>query len=71
MHADKGVVTRIKRRPLCRHAINRIWAIEHEDPDIMFLADAHTEVHRPDKGVIARADVLKIDKEQINVLQHF
>src|SRR6266487_6170455 len=35
-----------------------------------FLAGAHTEIHRPNECVIARADILKIDKEKIDTFQH-
>src|SRR5437588_433505 len=37
----------------------------------MFFTDAHAEVERPDERVIARADVLKINKQNIDIFQHF
>ena len=36
----------------------------------MFFARAHTEIERPDKSVIAGADVLKIDKQNIDTSEH-
>src|SRR5437588_8638361 len=37
----------------------------------MFFTGAHAEVERPDERVVARADVLKINKQNIDVFQHF
>src|SRR5882724_559848 len=35
-----------------------------------FLAGANAEIHRPNESVIARADILKINKEKIDIFQH-
>ena len=36
----------------------------------MFFTGAHAQVERPDKRVVARADVLKINKQNIDIFQH-
>src|SRR5713226_4614227 len=37
----------------------------------MFFTGAHAKIKRPDERVVARADVLKIDKQNIDIFQHF
>ncbi len=71
MHSDKRFVIRLDQRSLSRHAVDRIWPIDHNDFDAMFFAGAHAEIHRPDESVKARANVLKIDEQNIDTLQHF
>ena len=34
------------------------------------LAGAHAEIHRPNESVIACADILKVNKEKIDIFQH-
>src|SRR6185436_17654094 len=71
MHAHKRFVIEIEHRAFGRYAINWVWPIQHNDCDAAFLAGAHTEVERPNKSIVTRADVLKIDPEDIKPLQHF
>src|SRR5712691_6169473 len=71
MHADKRFVVGIKQRSLRRNAIYRVWPIKDKDCDTCFFAGTHAEIQRPDKCVIARTHVLKIDKQNIETLQHF
>src|SRR6266852_3499312 len=37
----------------------------------MFFTGAHAKIKRPDERVVARADVLKINKQNIDIVQHF
>ncbi len=71
MHADERSVVRVEHRPFRRHAIDWVWPIQHSDGDALLLARAHAQIHRPDKRVIARADILQIDKKNIEPVQHF
>ena len=43
----------------------------HQTSTLALLTGAHAKIKRPDKRVVARADVLKIDKQNIDILQHF
>jgi hypothetical protein len=65
MHPDERFVIRVEQRSLPRHAIDRVWPIQHHDSDTLLLARAHAQIHRPDKRVVARPDVLKIDEQNI------
>ena len=71
MKTDERFVIQIKQRSLDSGAIDRIWPIENDDFYARFFASAHAEIHRPDKRVIARPDVLKINEQNIEIFQHF
>ena len=70
MHADKRFVLRIEQRPFDRNAVDGIRPIDYEQRDAVLFASAHHEIERPDKSVITRANVLKVDKNKIDILQH-
>jgi len=48
----------------------RIWAVEHDEAQMLFRRGSHGERHRPDVGVIARADVLQVVDERIKTREH-
>src|ERR1700730_10251402 len=70
METHERLVIRIKQWALDGYAINRIRTIEHDDFYARFFASAHTEIHRPDERVIARPDILEINKQNIEIFQH-
>src|SRR5438045_9731089 len=51
--------------------MDRVWPIEGNGCSAASLARTHTKIERPDKGVVTRADVLKIDQQNIQAFQHF
>ena len=71
MEAHERFVIRIKRWPLSGNAINRIRAIQYNNFYVCFFASTHAQIHRPDKRVIACADVLEINEQSIEIFQHF
>src|SRR6266487_3951872 len=70
MHSYERSVVRIQPRTLNRHSIDWVWSIEHNNVNVLALAGAHREIHRPNKGVVARPDVLQINQQEIEILQH-
>ena len=71
MHADKGFVIRIEYGPFSRHAVDWVWPIQRNDDNTASLTCAHAEVERPNKSVVARPNVLEIDKQNIERFEHF
>src|ERR1044071_341764 len=71
MQTDKGFVIWVENWSFCNYASNWIWPVKHNQRDASFFAGAHAEIQRPDKRVKARPDILKIDKQNIQILQHF
>jgi len=71
METHERFVIRIKQWALTGHAIDRIRPVENDDLYACFLASAHTKIHRPDKRVIARSDILEINQQNIEIVQHF
>src|SRR5437667_12696627 len=71
METHERFVIRIKQWALDGHSINRIRPVEYDDLYARFFASAHTEIHRPDERVIARPDILEINKQDIEIFQHF
>ena len=71
MHADERLIIRVKHRPFSRYAIERVWAIQHNDCDAASLACADAEVERPNESVITRSDILKVDQQNIERFEHF
>src|SRR4030095_35818 len=71
MHADERFIIRIKHRSFSRYAVDWVWPIQHNDCGAASLARAHAEIERPNKGVVTRPDVLKINQQNIQALQHF
>src|SRR6059058_5677108 len=71
MQANKGSVFRIEGRSFGCNAVDWVWSIKDQNMNACLLTGAHTEIHRPNERVIARADILKINKEKIDIVQHF
>jgi len=71
MHPDERFIIGIESRSFYRHAVNRVWAIEHNNRDALLFARTHAQIHRPDERIIARADVLKVYEQTIEPVQHF
>ena len=71
MHADKGFVVGIEQLPFSRYAIDRVWSIQYNDCSAGFLANTHGEIQRPNKSVITRSNILKVDQQNIQAFQHF
>ena len=65
MHSNKRFVIDVENWSLCRYAIDRVRSIEHNDGDSGLFTGAHAKIHRPDKGVVARADIMQIDEQNI------
>ena len=70
MQSDERLISGIEHRSFRGDAVDRIRPVENHDRQIIALAGAQAEKHRPDKCVITRADILKIDEQHIEVLQH-
>src|SRR5204862_8044364 len=70
METHERFVIRIKQWALDGHSINRIRPVEDDDLYARFFASAHTEIHRPDERVIARPDILEINEQDIEIIQH-
>ena len=70
VHSNERKVIRIQRRTFNRNAIDRIWPVENDNSDVLPFACAHRQIHCPDEGVIARADVLQVNQQKVDVLQH-
>jgi hypothetical protein len=71
MQTDERSIGRIEQWALARDTINRVWPVKRNNCDAGFFAGAHAEIQRPDESVVARTDILKIDKQNIEILQHF
>src|SRR6266481_8412229 len=70
MHSNKRFVIGVEHWPFCRYAIDRVRSVEHNDCNSGLFTGAHAKIHSPDKGVAARADILQIDEQNIEILQH-
>ena len=57
------------RPALDRHAAERVRAIEHDHRDAARAPPPHGQRHRPDVGVVAAADVLQVDDQQVDLRQ--
>src|SRR5213080_2515072 len=71
MQANKRSVFRIEGWSFGCNTVDWVWSIKDQNRNSCFLTGAHTEIHRPNERVIARADILKINKEKIDIVQHF
>ena len=70
MQPDKRTIVRLERRPFGCDPIDRVRSIKNNHLDVVPFTGTQAKKHCPDKRVIARPDVLKIDKKCINILQH-
>ena len=60
----------IQHRPLEDVAAERIGPVEHKDSNALLGGRLKTKAQRPEVGVNARADVLQIDDQDIETLEH-
>ena len=70
METHERFVIGIEQRSFVRHAIDRIRPIENDNLYARFLTGAHAEIHRPDKSIVARPDVLEIYEQNVDLFQH-
>src|SRR5437762_4603995 len=71
MHADKRFVAFLDRRSFDCYAVDRIWPIQNDDSCAPLLTRPHAKIKRPNEGVVTRADILKIDNESFDIIEHF
>lgn len=71
METHKRSVIGVKQWALACDAINRIGPVENDDLYARLFTGAHTEIHRPDKRVIACPYILEINEQNIEIFQHF
>ena len=62
MKPDERFVNKVEHWALCGDAVNRVRPIKHNKCNAILFTGAHAKIHRPDECVVARADILKIDK---------
>ena len=70
MHPDERFVAFFDRRTFHCHAVDRIRPVENDNSHAALFTRAHAKIERPNKGVIATPDVLKIDQKNIEILEH-
>src|SRR5437868_11754351 len=70
MHSDERAVVRIQWWTFNRYTVDRVWAVQHHNLNVCAFAGAHCQIHRPNKSVVARADILQVNQEEIEILQH-
>ena len=51
------------------HAVDRIGPVQHDHLHACLGSRAHAKRHRVDEGVVARADVLQIDHQRVEIAQ--
>ena len=68
--ADEAGEVRIQDRPLEDVAAERIGPVEHKDGNALLGRRLKTKAQRPEVGVNARADVLQVDDQDIETLEH-
>jgi len=61
----------IEDRPFHLDPVDRVWPVQHDEFLAISGAGLHGQRHRPDKGVIAASDILKIADEDVNAFQGF
>ena len=60
----------VERRPFDLEAVDRIGTIEHDHRDLALGRLLHHVRHRRHVGVEARADVLQVDDERVEPVEH-
>src|SRR4051812_13915696 len=70
MQADERLVIRIEHRAFCGDAIDWIRPVKHDHCNTTSFAGAHAKVHRPNESVISRADILQIDEQDVEPMEH-
>src|SRR5205823_11928655 len=51
-------------------SVDRVRSSKHNDSNASLFTTAHTKVHDPDESVVACTDVLEINKQNVDILQH-
>ncbi len=62
MKPDERFVNKVEHWALDGDAANRVRPVKHNNSNAILFTGAHAKIHRPDERVVARADILKIDK---------
>src|SRR6266446_5744704 len=70
MHSHERAVVRINSWTFNRYTVDRVWPIQRDDLNVLTFAGAHCQIQRPNKSVVARADILQVNQEEIEILQH-
>ena len=70
IQADERLEPALEHRPFDRHAPDGIRPIAHDDRHLEARRALQAVGHRVDEGVDARADVLQVDDEDVEVPQH-
>ena len=52
------------------YAVDRVRPVEHDELDVVARAGFHRVRHRPDVGVVARADVLDVEDDRVETVEH-
>ena len=60
----------VEERAAHRHAIDRVGAVEHDESHAVLGARFHAVPHRRDIGVEAATDVLDVEHDRVDALQH-
>src|SRR6476620_9668413 len=70
MHPHERVVVRIQSWTFNRYTVDRVWPVQHDSLNVLTFARAYCQIQRPNKSVVARADILQVNQEEIEILQH-
>src|SRR5262245_26130735 len=70
MMIDEGAPVRREHRSGNVDTIDRIRAIEDDEANPALSSDLHRSLHRRRVGVETRADVLQIEDERIEIIEH-
>src|SRR5437762_1689109 len=70
MHPHERAVVRIQSWTFNRYTIDRVGSVQHHNLNVLTFAGAYCQIQRPNKSVVARADILQVNQEEIEILQH-
>ncbi len=70
VHAYERGICRVQHVPLNREAPDRVRPIQHHEGDLLLAGRLHRERHGGDIRVVAGADVLDIEQQDLDSLQH-
>ena len=59
----------VQTAPFKLHASDRVRSVENDDLHLGFFCRTHAECHGSGIGIVARADVLDVEHEHINLRQ--
>jgi hypothetical protein len=69
-HADERRERGVEHVPLDDVAADRVGPVEHEKGDSVLSRGAHRRRHRRHVRVVARADVLHVEEENVDAFEH-